>query len=570
MYFMFAPEEILGQLARADKSETLQGALLLAADNSTQTRDAHENAENAPPRCVVLDEGKVVGFYDNTVPPVQLRRGRSDAERGDVQLSRSVKTDFPEVVTEGQTVSLSVTLVEKTRGKAAVQLAVSPGTKIEVVVLPQRCFALEGEGEGHLVVTDEPETSAIRFVVKATSTGRGKIRILCFQDAQPLGVITLTPEVVAQVSNLEQAYAASVEPLRAPPSTSPDLSLLIFEQEEQDHHTINFRLSASDPELKLNLKPFGSTRLQNPLSYFQEFFKDIESLRLGTDEETAIATRRLELKGADLFKSLLPRDLQTLLWSLRDRVTSVHVQSDEPWIPWELLRLQGEEDGRAVEGQFFCEAFDMTRWFPGVPLRPVLGLGQMAVVVPTDSGLPMAKDELAYLLSLDGEQRTVTEVTASYLKLLGHLSLGVYDGWHFTGHGEFNSAEVNRSRILLEGAQALCPEDISGKVGNCGLPHPLVFLNACQTGRGAMALTGMGGWAKRFIEAGAACFIGSLWSVYDDAAHEFSVAFYKQLLAGDPIGRAARVARHAARRLDNPSWLAYTVFADPLARVGAS
>jgi CHAT domain-containing protein len=85
-----------------------------------------------------------------------------------------------------------------------------------------------------------------------------------------------------------------------------------------------------------------------------------------------------------------------------------------------------------------------------------------------------------------------------------------------------------------------------------------------------MSLTGMGGWAKRFIEAGAACFIGSLWSVYDDAAHKFSVSFYEQVLAGATIGRAVREARQAARQLNNPSWLAYTVFADPLATVKAA
>jgi hypothetical protein len=39
------------------------------------------------------------------------------------------------------------------------------------------------------------------------------------------------------------------------------------------------------------------------------------------------------------------------------------------------------------------------------------------------------------------------------------------------------------------------------------------------------------------------------------------------LLAGLFIGQAAREARAAIKPLGDPTWLAYTVFADPLATV---
>ena len=57
------------------------------------------------------------------------------------------------------------------------------------------------------------------------------------------------------------------------------------------------------------------------------------------------------------------------------------------------------------------------------------------------------------------------------------------------------------------------------------------------------------------------------WSVYDQPAHDFAQAFYGRLLAGLPIGRAVQEARTAIRPLGDPTWLAYTVFADPLATV---
>jgi hypothetical protein len=268
----------------------------------------------------------------------------------------------------------------------------------------------------------------------------------------------------------------------------PDLTLRIFEQNSYGQRAITLELLALDPSLGLHFKRFGPIELRmDPLEYFQDFFKDIEGLRIGTAEEQAIATRKLELKGARLFQDLVPDDLRVLLWSLRDRIGSVQVLSDESWIPWELLRLQGQEDGRVVEGPFLCEAFAMTRWFPGIGRQPRLQLKRMAVVIPTDSGLPYAQEERAYLRSLAAAERHVTEVPATYLEVLDALSRGDYDGWHFSGHGQFVVPDPNRSAILLERRQRLCAAEICGQVSNCGLTRPMVFLNACQTGREAVS-----------------------------------------------------------------------------------
>src|SRR5262249_50044969 len=99
----------------------------------------------------------------------------------------------------------------------------------------------------------------------------------------------------------------------------------------------------------------------------------------------------------------------------------------------------------------------------------------------------------------------------------------------------------------------------------------VVFLNACQTGRGAMSLTGVGGWARHFIESGASVFIGSLWAVNDEAAWKFTESFYSLLLSGAvkgmSIGQVVRLARTAIRQPNNPTWLSYVVFGDPLAVV---
>jgi len=121
--------------------------------------------------------------------------------------------------------------------------------------------------------------------------------------------------------------------------------------------------------------------------------------------------------------------------------------------------------------------------------------------------------------------------------------------------------------MLLENGEELTPQDLSGVVKNLGKTHPLVFLNACQIGRTAMSLTDIGGWAAQFLRAGAAAFIGAYWSIFDKAAHDFALAFYGRLLTGMTVGKAVQEARRAIRPLGDPTWLAYTVYADPLAAV---
>jgi CHAT domain-containing protein len=74
--------------------------------------------------------------------------------------------------------------------------------------------------------------------------------------------------------------------------------------------------------------------------------------------------------------------------------------------------------------------------------------------------------------------------------------------------------------------------------------------------------------ASRFLEAGAAAFIGSLWAVSDGAAREFAQELYGQLQTGCSLGTAAMRARQAAApQPDDPTWLAYIVYGNPHATV---
>ena len=138
---------------------------------------------------------------------------------------------------------------------------------------------------------------------------------------------------------------------------------------------------------------------------------------------------------------------------------------------------------------------------------------------------------------------------------------------HFACHGSFDPEEHEQSIIYLEGGDKLKSRDIAGERRNFGKDRPFVFINACQTGRADFSLVGIGSWADKFVNAKSSGFLGSSWEVNDGLAYRFSESFYSALRRGDTIGEAMKEARTEIRGEPDPTWLAYTLYADPLARV---
>jgi hypothetical protein len=571
---------VLFQLADADQildaapgDRSVAEAFDLAGTEPTPVARLHATAADAGP-AVVLDEGRLIGFIRRRVVvrgPSRLRRP-TPTHAAPGETTRSVDVDFPESVQAGTLESLLVLIAVEAPSATGIGIAVAAGEVVDIVVQPRKGFELEGPGEGSLTVPESGETLPLQFKLRGVDPGEGRITVLAFHRGQPLGAVDLRPTVSAAATAAEPAApkpsrAHRKANLASSVAAVPDLSLLVEERSYGDQIEYLLRLTA--PELDLNLKPFGPLKLRAaPEQFFDEFFSDIEGLPSDGADAQATARAKLEAKGAYLFDTLFPDDLKEVLWAARKRITSVIVQSEEPWIPWELCRLHGTDgDGRTVDGPFLAEAYTITRWMPGIPLKRKLSLKEIALVVPDDSGLPLAGSERDYLLSLASAGRRVTRIPATYADVHAALAAGQYDGWHFTGHGAARTNSSDRASIYLQAEQVLTPLDLSGTAANLGLSSPVVFLNACQVGRGGMSLTGIGGWARRFLEAGAGAFIGTYWSVYDTAAYEFAKAVYGELLKGTSIGKSVVSARLAIRDQGDPTWMAYTVFGDPSASV---
>lgn len=405
---------------------------------------------------------------------------------------------------------------------------------------------------------------------------------LIVQGSRVLGFVDPAPRV-PRIQRLLPQIGPDTQPGTRPRLEPPDLNLLITEERAGHDLLLHFRLTTADDRLGDNLTPHGPIALRVPPSrFFHQFFEEIDASRrpaspsrlLGDPEGRAdraplASDRRLAARGLRLFREVLPPSLRDRLWQLRDRLSTVLIQSEEPWIPWELCKLQGRAAGRTVEGPFFAEAFELARWLPGVSFRSIPRLGAVALVQPADSNLPASARESAYLQSLAGPNRRVEPIPATTLDVQDAMAGARFDAWHFTGHGVHRHDDPERSAILLESGDRLTPEDLGGIVGNLGMAQPLIFLNACQTGLVGSSLTDLGGWAAAFLRHGASAFLGASWQVDDAAACRFARSFYSSLLAGQPIARAVRLARLAIRRPGDPSWLAYTLFAHPDARCTA-
>ena len=581
-YYLLTRREALHLLAQAGKQTPLGDALQLAQREPTPVLDAYADAWTAPDRAIVVEDRRLVGFVDDTQPVEKGFRpvsgGARDAVGGPKEgqlgsagpVTRALVTRFPPRVPLGTSGVLNVALSAQV-GSSPLTLVAAIGSQIIVAVEPESGFELDGQGEGTLIVNGEEETLPLRFKLKATALGQGRIWVYAYQGVQPIGKLMVTAIVVPAGESVEAKSAEQPWPLAPVAVRQPDLTLDIRQVTSGSERGVQMRLAAKDASLGLHFQPFPLMPFnRDPETCFTEFFAEIEGVFLDTPDHCETAKRHLESKGYYLFESLFPTELRTLLWSLKDRITTMRIISAEPWIPWELCKLEGKENGRVQPGPFFCEAFAVTRWMPGIDPKPDLTLKRMAVVMPEDSGLPNAAQELAYLRSLQRGGRHVKRIPARFVKLIEALELGEHDGWHFTGHGAFSEADPNNSSISLDNYEQMTPQNLSGPARNLGLARPLVFLNACQAGRGAMSLTGMGGWANGFLSAGAGAFIGAHWSIDDQIALEFAQEFYKQLLhEGKTVGEAAKQSRLKARdaRPGDPTWLAYVIYADPMAMV---
>jgi hypothetical protein len=418
------------------------------------------------------------------------------------------------------------------------------------------------------------------FTVKAQRLGPVRLALVFRQGRTELGTIELALEVVESAPRTRPAEARSaIAPLD--PDDDNLLELLI-EQRTVDG-TLRYEYRLHSEGLGLNYLTLQSRPLldrgDGPAATAVDFVERIYervTRELKSWNDLKQLQREVRALGASLSDELFDPDVVRALWPLRDRIALIRVTSWEPFIPWELLRLREPTSG-AIDDRHLAE-YGLVRTLAGEAPPRKLALKDwryLSAEFPLGTHAPAV--DLAYFTDTLPQQRGLpaSRIAARTDDLYDALAAGEFDVLHLSCHAESPQDAIDRAALIIgdeaepgsANARLVTADSVTVKAeAQLRQRRPLVFLNACETGRAGAMLTAWGGWPEVFMRAGAGAFVGTAWAVRDKPAMQFAQAFYDALLDGRLLHEAANAARAAAKAAGDASWLAFKVYGHPRAR----
>jgi hypothetical protein len=312
-------------------------------------------------------------------------------------------------------------------------------------------------------------------------------------------------------------------------------------------------------------------------------FKDDTDVYVGslmsqfTLKTASAADRQDSLEGAGIqLWEAAPKSFQNLLWRLIDAGTpprTIFIVSQEPHIPWELMRPQiRRPDGTLEKREPLGTEFIVGRYVdPGFRSpKQNQAIDDSYVVAPTKyiryRPLAHSAEEAKWVAERFGGTIVTPAVRTRLDEMLKERPVGLL---HFIAHGK---SDPNAPQLLVLDEDAtfnsIQVRAMEGLENACLTKAPLVFLNACEVGRTTPSLVGAGGFASEFIRVGARAVVAPLWSVKDSLAHEVAVAFYQAALDKPErpfadILREIRSKSYAAGGGED-TYAAYCFYGDPL------
>jgi hypothetical protein len=314
-------------------------------------------------------------------------------------------------------------------------------------------------------------------------------------------------------------------------------------------------------------------------TYVRNLFKPYASIPLGR-----LAIAQIEGVGQGIYRST-PDIFKDAYWAVWKAATEGHfafdtvqIVTDEPYIPWELMRIADRDRGPEVAPEFLAIRHSVGRWLASKSSRltqrvrvnaTAVAASDYSTVAAVAQKLPWAALEKNFLV----ERFETAPVELKSGPVLDFLEGGQAQAVHFACHGRMSITNPLASQLILEDT----PDDLQppmidrDEVRDKGLGrmHPLVFLNACEVGGAAASLSLVAGFPAAFLGAGAAAVISPLWVVNDERAKQIAELFYEQAFAEDPValGDVLRKVRARWRDEKHLTYLAYVLYGDPLAKV---
>lgn len=350
-----------------------------------------------------------------------------------------------------------------------------------------------------------------------------------------------------------------------------DLEIRITAPWGHGERAFRFVLDSPSGAVELYQKPISGPPIYEPETFRRELLKQVASLGRGQDADgkrLPAADRLAEMVaiGQDLYRKLFPRELRAIFADVSDRVSTLLITSDEPWIPWEVLHPfdDGDDD-------FLCMRFQMSRWLTGdAPLLPRKHVGNvLALQAGSKAKLASAAHEVELLESLCQTAGARGEFLPSVklLELSHQLEEQGFDLIHFAGHGRGQTSACFGSARIDLGDRSLRPRNFTPTAEQqLRASRPMVFLNSCQVGQLGQDLTELGGWAPHWVgRCRSSAFLGPGWAVDDTRALHFAQTFYGELFAGKTLGEAVRISRMVLRDAvpGELTWLAYCLYGHP-------
>lgn len=436
------------------------------------------------------------------------------------------------------------------------------------------------------------DTPPLVFDLAPTTVGHTTLVFDFLQGGNPLRTVTVPIEVTAQPVEEGVADRSGAALALRTENTPPDLLLHIAWHEQSKE--LEFTLIREGGAWWRTFSPVPLSGA--PAAHAAALYQKITTL-VHQDDPTlqaifhqrrqlpaADVDRRIKQLGQNLWADLIPDELKELYLAEREtwQGRTLLLWCDEPYIPWELVWPYDKTD--EDEGPW-CATLRLTRWLrrdargngnEGAPTG--LALQSLAILAPTYallSNLAFAQNERQQLAGLIQQHQLHDSSPAqpTWGAVMDLLDAGGYQWLHVAAHGNFYpQAPDGDSALWLAADTAFTPDAMIGPAIERHLhtARPGFFFNACEVGRQGWTLTRLGGWANRLISAGAGLFIGPHWEVRDDSALTFAHIFYQHLLQGATIAEATYQARRAARQTGDPTWLAYSVYAHPNARIVAA
>jgi hypothetical protein len=329
----------------------------------------------------------------------------------------------------------------------------------------------------------------------------------------------------------------------------------------------HFRLDTRGRPRKYSNQKFGKTILSKAIdARIESTYKELSSLadRIQEHLPNEISIR-LDNMGKNLWDVIIPKELKQEYWLFSSYIKSIVINSDEPWIPWEIIKPYDRDLDR--EDPYWCKKFAFARWFSGPGPEEDLRLGLVLPVAPDRANLDHLQEEVTFMEQLN---ELCPDITCQphchdYEDVLDWLNNKNFCIMHFTSHCQLDDHAIRLNHYPLR------PTDINTKFGGGKRLRPLIFINACHSGRTGFELTLLGGWPMQLLDiANVGAFIGTMWEIDDLLAVQFAKSFYTKLIRDkQSIADAFRDAREDIRNAEphNSSWLAYVLYADPYAKV---